>query len=293
MTHLVKNMEPARALAGWINERYRMHICKEAAEAMNKEFPNQEHPAKAGLKYGWSDDYVMGTTRWCNVHREHDAVTKWMRQNWTSHDSPLWWFCLGRFLNYIPTLEAMAGVGDDLELIRRNLKWQRDSGAKVFTSAYTISTCGVSMDKIDYVIMVMERIVAKFGQEVCPKGIISLEEMHEELMQVKGLGSFLAAQVVADMKNTPKHPMYDADDWYTWAAPGPGSMRGLEAYFGAKVSLQQFMPLLRRVKTEVEPLLAPMPPICMQDMQNCMCEFSKYVKLTEGRGHARNRYTAA
>lgn len=291
-------MNRTESLAYWINERYAMKV-------------RRKTPGKwAMLRNGWSDDPVMGTTRWCNVHREDDKVTRWMRDNWSTHESPIWWFALGRFLNYIPTLESIVEHGiygryrgsadpavlPSLDGLREGLKAKRAAGKKVFTSAYTISTCGVSMDKIDYVMGVMGRIQAAEENRIlpceAPPAAASLENAHKWLTSIKGLGSFLAAQIIADMKNTKGHPLQQADDWYTWAAPGPGSMRGLEAYFGAKVSLKQFMPLLRRVKTEVEPLILPMPPICMQDMQNCMCEFSKYVKLSTGKGHARNRYRA-
>jgi hypothetical protein len=168
------------------------------------------------------------------------------------------------------------------------LKNMRDKGVKIFTSAYTISTCGESMDKIDYVMRVVADV--KEGNWNDFKGY-PLQRAHERLMEVKGLGSFLAAQVVADLKNTAGHPLRDAPDWYTWAAHGPGSLRGLEAYFGTRVTPSGFATAIAQAWGEAKPKLPEhLHDLHMQDFQNCMCEFSKYIRVREGNGHVRNKY---
>ena len=45
-----------------------------------------------------------------------------------------------------------------------------------------------------------------------------------------GLGPFLAAQIVADLKHVA--PLDAATDWWTLARPGPGSERGLNRVRG-------------------------------------------------------------
>lgn len=294
-------MALVKELAYWINERERMRARKEMAYRLGNS------PA---AKFGWSDDPHMGTVRYCNVHRENDKVTRWMRQNWTTKDSPVWWFVLGRMLNYIPTLEDIVefGIGGEgrgpdvlpeLDGLAEGLKARRESGEKVFTSAYTISTCGQRMDKIDYVIGVIS--VCEVAQAMPMLGdddeliswprYSSLADCWEDLARIKGLGSFLAAQVVADLKNTAGHPVQTAQDRVTWCAPGPGSLRGLQAFWGAPVTPSQFHERIAKcyemVKDHIDPAI---DTIDMQDFQNCLCEFSKYMKIKEGRGHARNNY---
>ena len=289
------------ALVYWITEREAMRLRKDV-----KGLP-------PGLKYGWSDDPHMGTVRYCNVHRENDKVTKWMRENWSTKDSPMWWFVLGRMLNYIPTLEDIVEFGvsgpdgrrDEEDLpsfdgLGDGLKAMRDSGKKIFTSAYTISTCGQRMDKIDYVISVCQS-VKMFESKWVPKfeGLPniwsgrSLAEAHFMLTHVNGLGSFLAAQVIADLKNTEGHPLRTAPDWYDWCAPGPGSIKGLSEYFyGSDVGVtpSTFRDHLDRCWAEVQPVLpVPLDGMHMQDFQNCLCEFSKYERVKRG-GHVRNKY---
>lgn len=303
-------MTKTTELAYWVNERHRMHVCKDAAEKMNAEFPGQEYPAGPGLKYGWSDDPAMGLVRYCNVHREDDKVTRWMRTNWSTAQSPIWWFVLGRMLNYIPTLESLVDYGVDsvsgerdeaslpsIDGIGDGLKMTRATGAKIFTSVYTISTCGESMDKIDYVMRVVAAVKdAEDNPLVYWPDLSSLENCWKSLCMVKGLGSFLSAQVIADLKNTKGHPLAQAPDFWSWCAPGPGSIKGLQEYFYPdeewnRVTPGNFQAHIEACWKEVQPLINPsIPPIHMQDFQNCLCEFSKYERVKKG-GHVRNRYT--
>ena len=64
----------------------------------------------AGDPKPWSNDPVFQTAYFCNVHREDDKVTKWIRRNWTCHDTVsrhLVAMALARFVNKPKTLEAL------------------------------------------------------------------------------------------------------------------------------------------------------------------------------------------
>jgi len=264
-------------LAYWINERYKMKLRK-------------ENPGDNLWAYGWSNDPYMGTVRYCNVHREDDAVTRWLAEHWRPQHHEVWEIVLARMVNYTPTLEYINQDILDLETIKKNLKDRRAAGEKVFTSAYTISTCGKSMDKIDYVIDWVVQAVQERGE--LWEEPITLEKCHRQLTYIDGLGSFLAAQVVADLKNTAGHPLQTAPDWWTWCAPGPGSLKGLQAFYGAKIAARTFANDIKEAWMCMEGLIdRRVPRIGMQDFQNCLCEFSKYVRVKEG-GHVRNRYPA-
>jgi hypothetical protein len=116
-----------------------------------------------------------------------------------------------------------------------------------------------------------------------PSKSSSLQEVWEtlQLLGVSGMGSFIAAQVVADLKFDPV--LLGAGDWMTFCAPGPGSQIGLNRLLDQPLTrqwnqdeFQQEINLLReRVKI----------PESAQDMQNCLCEFSKYQ-----RGFCRSKY---
>ena len=199
-------------LAYWINERY-----------------HTKQKREAGLARPWSDDPVFQTTRFCNVHREDDAVTKWIRKNWNRPDDPAWKFVLGRMINLPETLEGCL-PWDRLEDLKEQIKDHRSAGNKVFTSAYTISTCGKKMDKLDYVFDWVVRAVCEAGEP----DYHTCQSTFECLRNIDGLGSFLSAQVVADMKNTLGHPLSDRlparrslrshARWWHWR--GRGGLRG-------------------------------------------------------------------
>lgn len=280
-------MTRTEELAYWINEREYIRQMKEEGDHW--------------LGAPHSADPAMNTVRYCNVHREDDKVTRWIRDNWRNNHadqkSLTYAMVAARMVNWPDTLSEI-GYPSDLVFIE---EWQKNAmlvirnrqekHMKAWTSAYTISTCGKSVPKEFYVFeFVLPQVyydldLARFGSAKW-----TLAEAHSLLTRVDGLGSFLAAQVIADLKNTPRHPLSNAPDFWTWSAPGPGSLRGLEAYFGRHITNSTYHASIEQCYNEVKPLIMPyVEPIHMQDFQNCLCEFSKYVKFKAG-GHVRNRY---
>lgn len=270
-------------LAYWINEREHMRIKKEEGDATPP----------------FSLDPAMANVRYCNVHREDDRVTRWIAKNWRGNhaDDPNLTLAMvaARMINWPDTLELIGYPRNDLaewmatgkSIIRHYGKTQ-----KVWTSAYTISTCGRTMLKEDYVFDHVLANVAHLNLNALYEGT-KLEVAFKMLRQVDGLGSFLSAQVIADLKNTPGHPLSKAPDFWTWSAPGPGSLRGLTSYFGHRVSEKYYQTHIELCYNEVKPnLYEYVGPLHMQDFQNCLCEFSKFMRVKEGDGRVRNKYTA-
>lgn len=261
-------------LAYWINEREAMRLRR-----------------ARGANAPWSQDPHLTDVRYCNIRREEDKVTKWIARNWRDPNGkdPLLTRAMvaARMINLPETLEAIGYPHLPFDRWAANsVATMKTMTGKKWTSAYTISTCGKKMDKEDYVFNHVLKQVAGMGFIWA-----DLSSAHARLMQVDGLGSFLAAQVIADLKNTPEHPLAAAEDWWTWSAPGPGSLRGLEAYYGQKVTPSQYHKAIRQCYSEVAPLLEPhVGKLHMQDFQNCLCEFSKYMRVKEGDGRVRNKY---
>lgn len=242
---------------------------------------------EAGGPPPYSRDPNMAYVRYTNVHREDDKVTRWLDANGWRHNVPELpqRLTLARMVNYIPTLEELSVHGaDPLEVLRE----RADRGEKVWSSAYTITTCGKQMAKEEYVVRHVYAGVAALGP--LPSTVATLKQAHIWLMQVDGLGSFLAAQIVADMKNTQGHQLASASDWHSWSAPGPGSLKGLSAFWGKSITPSHYDTAIVQAWQLVRPLLPQdLRKLSMQDFQNCLCEFSKYIRVLSG-GKARNRY---
>lgn len=282
------SVEMAELMAYWIIERENMRIHKES-----------------GQPWPHSRDPILANNRFCNVRREDDKVTRWIRTH-MSHNRDgfeLVRVTLSRLLNNIPTLEAIPVEWDSFHMIddvSDILYTRKAEGLKVFGSAYVVTTCGVSMEKIDYV----ERVVtdvwmnesdwewsSRVGDNGVSAGSFTCAQAHADLTTVDGLGSFLAAQIIADLKNTPGHMLSYAPDWLTWSAPGPGSLNGLTAFYGRKVTAKTYEEAMRAAWDAVRPLLPlHLQNIHMQDFQNCFCEFSKYHRIKFDNGRAKCGY---
>jgi len=67
----------------------------------------------------------------------------------------------------------------------------------------------------------------------------------------------------------------------------------LAAYFGSNITPSLYDEAIATCYDEVKPLIANyVGQLHMQDFQNCLCEFSKYMRVKNGEGHARNSYVA-
>jgi hypothetical protein len=104
------------------------------------------------------------------------------------------------------------------------------------------------------------------------------------------LGSFMSAQIVADIKYAPL--LDGARDWSRWAASGTGSRKGLNILLGRKVEAhwkeEEWLAELQDLQTNTERQFAKYDLyLHAQDLQNCLCEFYKYEKTRLGLGRPR------
>ena len=278
----------------WIKERERIRIRKERGDSKP-----------------WTDDPIFQTYKFCNVEREKDTVSIWIKENWIDpyRDHPNLWFAMivARLFNWPPTLDIIGipvcSKGEGFDFWKTNaremLKLHRDKrGEKIFTGAYLVSTNGVKMDKIDYILdrvltPIWENGRAPYENSVAFARQETLEGYWNHLRQFDGLGSFMAGQVVADLKFTPL--LENAPDWMTWAPLGPGSIRGLNRYHGRPVdkALRQDQGLceIREQQKLIEDELGWLLPA--HNIQNCNCEFDKYLRVKNGEGRPRSMYPGA
>ena len=265
----------------------------------------------------WTEDEILQSYRFCNVFRELDTVTIWIARNWRNVDPNAVdvWFAMvvARLFNWPPTLELIDyPVPFNAKRIMRPVNSLKQRGEKVFSGAYIVSTNGREMDKAEYlvthVLAPLWKDRKKFSLSIAnwrTRYNKRLELYHDALMQYNGMGSFMAAQVIADIKydNT---IVNDCDDWWTFAASGPGSRRGLNRVLGREYNA----PWTEKVwRTQLEDLRSTVNSMLRdyslwdpgknkrvflklhaQDLQNCLCEFDKYERVRLGQGRPRSRY---
>lgn len=250
----------------------------------------------------WTKDPILGKYRFCNVHRENDRVTRWLRDVWypTFASDPDVWFTavVARLFNNPDTLEEIRPyiLPWKPEKVRAILDARKNRREKVFNAAYIVSTNGVAMEKVQYIIYKVLGLLWAERANMRPKVGDTLGVYHDMLMQFDGLGSFIAAQVIADLKYVSKCPLSKAKDWYTFAASGPGSRRGLNRVMERDVNTPwrevAWRVTLGQLRGEVNKRLqkADWGGLHAQDLQNCLCEFDKYERARLGEGTPKQIY---
>lgn len=247
----------------------------------------------------WTDDKILRQYRFCNVYREHDKVTRWIHTNWRApykDHADLWfWMVIARHINRIEALELLpcpTNGGWNPARFVDILHSHSRKGGKVFSAAYIISTGGLRMDKVEYVAEKVLDPLWKDRHALRPVKGDSLSRYAAKLREHNGLGSFLVGQIIADIKYV--RPLLHAADWWTFATSGPGSRRGLNRVCGrtGRWNEREWYDALSTLWKRVEHpfLAAKMPPMHMQDLQNCLCEFDKYERARLEQGRPKQNY---
>ena len=279
-----------KELFAFVRERQQVYLAREAGKARP-----------------WTKDSILQAYRFTNIYRENDIVTKWIATNWrepNGHAPDLWFaMVVARLMNWPPTLESIGyPVPWRPEQFLNRCARVEASGAKLFSSAYIVSTNGKAMPKPQYLVEYVLNPLWAARVDVRPHKGDTLAEFCERLMQFDGMGSFMAAQVIADVKYAKGSPLADAPDWHTWAASGPGSRRGLNRVCGndkdAPWREAAWHAALLALRQELNAQLARIkgpgfPALHAQEVQNCLCEFDKYERVRLGEGRPRQNYAGA
>lgn len=245
----------------------------------------------------WSTDPILQSTRFCNVRREDDKVTRWLRTNWYEKhsDSPNLAFsaCLARVVNWPDTLEALGFPTEwsPTRFVSQMTELSGGGSRKIWGGAYMVTGGYSAGGETKQVIMarVLDQAIINCEDVMrYPGGY--LEQAFHFISKTPGLGTFLTAQVIADLKYTPL--LQNAPDFWTFCAPGPGSTMGLNYLAGRPptkgISEKQFsleVNTIRQVLMDGYGI-----DLTAHDTQNCLCEFSKYVRIKYFGGRAKTGY---
>lgn len=268
-------------LLQWIREREAVRVAK-----------------CAGRPKPWTQDPLLQRYRWCNVSRMDDKVSQELMAGWYLHDAEprtqLVAAVLGRLVNWPEALfEATDGAPfrlDCLPRIRQALHARAERMEKVFTGAYVVP--GVpGRNKVDSTLDIAE-LVSVRAHEILQDG---LRNTWSRLIEVDGIGSFLAGQMTADLAYLRVGTKWP--DRFSWAPVGPGSSRGLNRLLGRPKTKAVPQSLFDQHLRSYIALLRPLIPeihedrrLGAQDYQSTLCEFDKYRRLQLGEGSVRASY---
>lgn len=333
-------LKPIRPLIDWINERHAIYMRKCILEDAGARHPSTKIGCpklslageQAWGEGGWSLGYlthdpVLRQYRFCNVFRELDRVTVWIRENirepFADHEHLWFMLAIARFINWPPTLSDLIAStraawpdkdGFRPEFLTDALEARRALGKKVETGAFMIRA--ESDPKKEWYSWSKQRYVSEialgrlWAHRHNVRGYLepssnraaspSLRDVWEYLrspgLSLVGWGPFMAHQVVVDLRHT--RYLRNAPDVGRWAAIGPGSARGLNRLLGRP--LKQSVPQDRALEEMLElskvihssGLLAPYvpQPIELSDIQNALCETDKWLRARNGEGRPRSKY---
>lgn len=275
----------------WVKEREAIRLRKEAGQA----FP-------------WTDDEILRTYRFCCVRREDDRVTVWVRENirerFAGHPNLWLMLCIARQINWPGSLEKLISAGnytwpvDDAfrpGLMADVLDGMERMGEKVWTGAYIIPAGSVKGEKK------RDTLAKKIGALWKDRGLferylrqeprwVTMRGFHEKLMKYDGWGPFLAYQATVDIRFTPL--LEKAGDAQSWAAAGPGTIRGLNRIHGRPTdrSLPQGFALAEMREIHKRSFDETGVAMDFSDVPNILCETDKYLRVSRGEGKPRALY---
>lgn len=268
---------------------------------------------QAGRRWPWTDDPILKEFRFCNVYRELDTVTIWIRENIRepfAHHSDLWFMlCIARRINWPDTLaELMTGGGSwphggvwkPADMVKK-LDARTKRGEQVYTGAYMITaeTGPEHTGKTKSVTTAMSNLLPLWrkAKEIEPGLHHSLSDAFGTLLgQGFAWGPFMTYEVVTDLRHT--RYLKNAPDVDTWANAGPGAMRGLNRLYGRGLKefvtpsmyLSEMCALLQHARKNWPRVSKSYPRLELREIEHTLCEFDKYERVRLGEGRPRSKY---
>jgi len=247
-----------------------------------------------GVQYPWTSDAILTEFSFCNVYRELDRVTEWIRVNWrepyADHKNLPFAMSVARQINWPDTLEEIGFPETwEPEKVKAIMQARKDRGEKVYTGAYML-TGTLGGTKIEQTV---DKILTPLYKHHPAMITWSLEDTWRGYLKYKGFSGFMAYEVVTDLRHTKW--LSTAEDIMTWANPGPGAKRGLN-----RIHLRELEQTVKKdqLNFEMKQLLDYSPdylenhmqPLEMRDIEHCLCEFDKYERVRLGQGRPRAKY---
>lgn len=256
--------------------------------------------------FGYTNDPIFGQFRFCNVFREDDKVTTWLRQELRAPlegDMPktLRAMLVFRWFNLIesgeclkPWLLGWEKRQDAVAKLHRRVA----KGKPILNAAYMIKS-PPGMDKITGLFKCIDTILPQIENlSHLMHTNRSLQKAVELLVGYPYLGPFMAYQIVCDLRFT--CVLDNATDINTWTAAGPGSARGISRLCHGRPDVYGYtspkdkLLLIERMQEVLQEANACWPTVLPQwelaTVQHWACEYDKYMRALHGEGTPKQLY---
>lgn len=305
---VIKNAKPTlytenlSLFAHWIDERYKIHLRKEAGEPLP-----------------WTEDEILANYRFTNVRREQDRQTKYLIDNIVNNEKltirdKVVNIILFRYWNLWSTMRDFGGAWTRQELMtskpmeRATKKYEKliaeNPKHGFFTAAFLTSGAKIGVRKEFNVTNAVTGafLLAKFAiRNKIPERVIKAsnqKESCEVFKELPGVANFLSYQMWVDCTYIPEFPFSENE----FTVSGPGCKNGLRRLFRNTDGMtpDECVFWLRDNLLTLEPQLDPttlMTDIPKKDrflsvmsLENCLCEFSKYHRAYTDAGRPKQKY---
>ena len=263
-------------------------------------FINERHAIylrrAAGEPYPWTKDPILQKHRFCNVFRELDKVTVWIRKNWrepyADHKNLAFSMAVARQINLPATLKEFGFPKRwNPERLMHVLADRMERGKRAYTGAYMLTGTLGGPKPLQTAFKILDSLY-RDPPKLVPG--MSLEEAFNEYKGRPGFGPFMSYEVVTDLRYT--RYLSNAPDIMTWANAGPGAKRGLLRLQGLQVrgpdavyrmpndeALEGMRELLKMVPDFVGDHV-PLKDMDMRAIEHSTCEFDKMMRALNGEG---------
>lgn len=263
---MIVDIDRALEYFAFVEERHNVYLRRQAG------LPQDE----------WTSDPTLATRKFTQVFRWLDPGSQFVLTDLLPGADPvtaLYRCTLYRYTNWPDTwtwLRERLGHYptplDNQQVVLDLMRERRDSGHQMFSGAYMIiPQPGHSGDKVLQVVALANRVMEDAKEFIIAT---SQEERHAILCRNYGVGKFLGQQILTDY-------MYEYGDAGTeneFIVDGPGSFRGAKHLAPGQPTIEVIRWAHRTLLASSGcPTLGGRQPSLM-DVQNTLCEFSKYVK---------------
>lgn len=267
----------------------------------------------AGLSPPWTDNRTLRDFKFTNVKRAHDRTTRELKAEfydinwkipevgWHTGEVLLLNCALFRFFG---TVEMAREIGwhttwgpDQRDMMEAIADERLHDGETVFTRAYIVPNCGDKKPKYQVVGDIIDQVWEHVGyirdsDAELPQ--TSWQQMCERMQErVRGVGSFMAKEVVLDYVLASR---WTPADWDTWTPVGPGARKGAARVLhgGAlpgPLTERDALGVCRSLFAERDAYWTHEISLELTDIQFQLCEYDKFLRSEREEGVPKNRFS--